>query len=246
MIFIKRIFFISLLFISSCSSNKPIFLYVTANALNVRATPNINSKIICIIPFGTKIKVFKTKHKFSLNKIENYWFYYPKTKGFIFGKFLSKKRASINKFMSLICYDSGGLMQSCAFGRTTSKLILSNGKARYNSYSQISLSGKKIVSSVGLYTISSNCISISFKEGKKYIKTTSTTGIIEKNIKHNPFVLKLFYLNKLKGFVKQSNLKLLSNNKFSINIKKHHFISKESKANLKKGSGIFRKIGYFF
>lgn len=236
-----------IIILNSCSKNTPTYenLFITASALNIRERPMQKSKIVNIIPFGTQVQVAKTTNSEIISKQNNYWYYYPKSNGYIFGNFLSKRKSKLKKKMILTCKDSAGFMQTCNVSDATTTLSLSNGFVKYSYNESYSMYDKDNIKSFGTYLISSNSIIISVKAGKRSTEKDTGKSTVKKKSISKPFKLKLFYKHKLKGFIRESNLKTLQDKKYITNHKKKYLISKTSLLNKKKQSGKYIEIGYF-
>ncbi len=99
-----------LVLFSACDKKEePKDMFVTVTELRARARPSTKSKIILPLPYGTRIKVIKTKSKQKIGKENGFWYKIIDFEAYLYGPYLSEKApAEAEKKLKLKAHSYGG------------------------------------------------------------------------------------------------------------------------------------------
>lgn len=231
--------------------------YTTADSLNVRKTPSINSEVITQIPFGTKLNTKNTKIIEIYEGKTSAWHLVKEVNGFVLDYFLNKHQ--INPTIKQLILKSGYAFKRCnAYGIGIYKsLKLSNNEALLtDEFIDFDQGNRKHLS--GNYKLNKDSISIELQETEiwKMVYSDGNSNIIEKNKSKDKSIkiINLIWKEQLKGFITEDQKKYLDSEKYNFNIKKCIFTNKKCKhydpfdqqcTEIRANSDLCDDIGYF-
>ena len=225
--------------------------YTNVIALYARSKPSLKSKKINLLPFGTKIKVRKTKFTSVYQGHKAHWYYEHYTKGYVFGKYiqktLPKKHIEFKVYMKSI----SGQMCTCNCVVYRKKILLTKNKFKYYVYEGISGSvyyyNPNYYVYKGIYHINKNKIILqsyySYKRTKKY-----DSGKLISDKIHRPKQkrINLIFIAYIPGFINEKDKKVLKIKEYYLDRKKKVFISYKDLKKEEMREGLITRYGYFF
>ncbi|MFC1670236.1 SH3 domain-containing protein [Spirochaetota bacterium] len=247
---------LSFLFFASCSKYYDAVI-TEKSGLKIREKPNVKSKKIGYIPFGSKIIVLKDSGPEEIHYgIKSKWFKikYNEKIGWSFGGFIRILKSSNiipQKFMNLKLksYNFGGV---CASEPDIQryKLQLNNGKVKYiMSADEMHTHIDEI--STGEYSVKGNEIIIKINYGAK--KVIEPDEKITKSIS-KPSIFSIYWNKDINGFLTEYGKKVYNKNNYIVNNKDCYILTKEDFRKFKlckddpsklKENDAMSKIGYF-
>ncbi len=220
--------------------------YTNVIALYARSKPSLKSKKINLLPFGTKIKVRKTKFTSVYQGHKAHWYYEHYTKGYVFGKYIQKTLPKKNiEFKMNLNATNGGFS---AFVSSDEKIFLSKNKFKYFIKEHISVKAINKYIYKGIYRLKGSKIILqsSYTYKKAKINPTSSTGSKTKISSPKKNKLNLIFINYIPGFLKERDNKVLNKNKYFLDRKYKSFISSKHLAIEKRGTDArITRYGYF-
>ncbi|MCB1156489.1 MAG: SH3 domain-containing protein [Leptospiraceae bacterium] len=195
---------------------------VNASSLYVRQEANTSSAKVLLLPYGTSLKVEKTKESGTYGGKTDFWYFSKDAGGYLFGAYLSSESLE-DKKIAMDLYSENTIMEDCSSKTASSgqikKLELYYNKAIYRR----NFTEKPKLSLRGSYTVKESGFYLEFPE----------------NADEN---FQLSYLKEYNGFIRQEYLKLLKEKEFILDKKACVFIRNECK-NSKTGKNY--RIAYF-
>ncbi len=199
-----------MLFIINSYSDDNIY-YVNTSALYIREKPDTKSKIINLLPYGTKIYAKKTNHNILYNNTNSNWYELLKnTNGYVLNYYLSNEKTKNSNSYNLFYIPKG-----YEYGYR-SELRLYNNKAILINTTNLYYPDTNI--KIGKYELKNNKIIISFIQA--YIETV----IVDKSIDLiNPpkiitinETMKLFWNENIGGFIDEAEIKYINNKSYKL------------------------------
>lgn len=150
-------------------------MFVNANILNVRNSPNLGSSIVMQIPYGTPIFI---RHSPLTSKSQgtNDWFFVPSLDGFVSTKYLQTNMPPLNrKHMVLHRLTASGACETDAIWQLVEKLDLHDGLVTLTRQESFALSKEIHTTFNGKYIVKAGSLNFEFANGIQSTKCNRLT-----------------------------------------------------------------------
>lgn len=202
--------------------------FVNASTLNIREKPDLNAKVVNLIPNGTKIYAEKTEFTSMYNKKKSYWYKLIKDiDGYVLEDFITKDEKIIKNDGIYLIQESTSTYGGCV--ESPQELYLHKNRVLYHHNCQDEGMLSSDVIKAGEYSIQNNSILINFdssfrsevqlifnEKTSSFIPEKSPTNTTDNNFKQQD---KIIWKNELLGYIEEDYVKYLSDNKIQKSIK---------------------------